>query len=389
MKSFYSSPDGQQVDPAEVPAYIVSTRFYTLANMPADAVNIVSMLEEELEADWPEWLKLTINEIIRLLEKLVHSCDAFGVWGPRTVGVLLFSSRNLDYNTDTGLNKYKLISMFHLTDSNGKPAVNGGMYSTLGFSVGLGALAGMSQAGMTVSEMNLDNSRVTFNGVPFPLRLRMVLENSTNLLTAESLWKATNNTNSFNFLIGSAEDAIVGRNGAVALETIRDYTGTFADNSSVEAKAVYYCAPGACSGWTTQTGLVHIGSPIPNAVWRSNHGFDPRVMATQEPLFNNTVIRYSLMHDLFEGLEIAGTLVDDNTAVAIVATIGTKGENYNTCEQTLNGDNVMSIAYAPGQRLQNADKGHFFIAWETGSGTSWRPAACSPYLRVDLFPLFY
>jgi hypothetical protein len=241
MKSFYSSPAGQQVDPAEVPAYIVSTRFYTLANMPADAVNIVSMLEEELEADWPEWLKLTINEIIRLLEKLVHSCDAFGVWGPRTVGGLLFSSRNLDYNTDTGLNKYKLISMFHLTDSNGKPAVNGGMYSTLGFSVGLGALAGMSQAGMTVSEMNLDNSRVTFNGVPFPLRLRMVLENSTNLLTAESLWKATNNTNSFNFLIGSAEglhvwslfvindcmrfaDAIVGRNGAVALETIRDYT---------------------------------------------------------------------------------------------------------------------------------------------------------------------
>jgi len=86
MKSFYSSPAGQQVDPAEVPAYIVSTRFYTLANMPADAVNIVSMLEEELEADWPEWLKLTINEIIRLLEKLVHSCDAFGVWGPRTVG---------------------------------------------------------------------------------------------------------------------------------------------------------------------------------------------------------------------------------------------------------------------------------------------------------------
>jgi len=97
----------------------VATRFYTLANMPADTVNIISMLEEELEKDWPLWLRLAINEIIRLLEKILSGCDAFGVWGSRTKGGLLYSSRNLDWNKDTGINKYKLITFFHITTASG------------------------------------------------------------------------------------------------------------------------------------------------------------------------------------------------------------------------------------------------------------------------------
>ena len=34
---------------------------------------------------------------------------------------------------------------------------------------------------MTVSEMNLDNSETSFDGPPFPLRLRIVLEQASNL----------------------------------------------------------------------------------------------------------------------------------------------------------------------------------------------------------------
>jgi hypothetical protein len=118
----------------------------------------------------------------------------------------------------------------------------------------------------------------------------------------------------------------------------------------------------------------------PRQVWRTNHGMDPRVLATQEPLFNDTVFRYDLMHDIFTALEADGTLVDDAMAVRIVATLGIKGPDFLTCAQPLYkyGDNVMSIAYAPAAQRMH-------VAWESGRGeAAWRPAACSPYVTVDL-----
>lgn len=87
-------------------------------------------------------------------------------------------------------------------------------------------------------------------------RLRAVLERSTDLHSAMTVWNATHNTNSFNFLVASASDAAAGRNGAVALETIRGYTGMFPANSPIEAAATVDCSGQAgidnhCHKWTT------------------------------------------------------------------------------------------------------------------------------------------
>jgi len=253
----------------------------------------------------------------------------------------------------------------------------------LGFASGLGALGGMNSMGISVSEMNLDNSQVTFSGLAFPLRLRYVLEHSTDLRSAKNAWVSTNNTNSFNFLIGSAIDALGTKEGAYALETMMDYTAFYGANSPVEKAATFHCNVGECSGWTNQVGDVHIGNPLPEVVWRTNHAFDPLIMQTQEPLFNDTVFRYDLMHDLFAGLENEKK-IDDTAAVAITATLGTKGKNFLSCdpENFLHGgENVMSITYAPGTR-QNSKYGYLYIAWEQG-GTQWRPAACNPYVKID------
>jgi len=360
----------------------VARRFYTLANLPADSDNIIAMLEQELEGNWPVWLKELVNEIIKLLEKFEHGCDAFGVWGSRTQNGLLYSSRNLDWNTNTGIDMNKLVAVYTITD----PKVGViPTYTSLGFATGLGALAGMSSQGISVSEMNLDNSKVTFSGPAFPLRLRYVMERSTDLKSAMYTWTSTNNTNSFNFLIGSANDAKVkGSNGAYALETIMDYTAQYGDNSPVEKAATYYCAPDKCTSWTNQTGTIFIGKPIPEAVWRTNHAFAPRIMLTQEPLFNDTVFRYDLLHDLFVDLQHNGTVVDDNVAVAITATLGTKGKNFMSCAPAnfAHGENVMSVTYAPGMRAQNK-YGQFYVAWEQG-GANWRPAACNPYIMISM-----
>ena len=154
----------------------------------------------------------------------------------------MYSSRNVDYESDTGsgmhlvaatafvcshrpltrtpplngtgINRHKLAIVYHVDDPEFGGVPKGGASMSLGFSFGLGALAGINEAGVTVSEMNLDNDVVTFSGVPFPLRLRMVLEGATDLTSAMQVWNATNNTNSFNFLIGSAADAIAVRSGS-------------------------------------------------------------------------------------------------------------------------------------------------------------------------------
>jgi len=234
--------------------------------------------------------------------------------------------------------------------------------------------------------MNLDNSIVTFSGLAFPLRLRYILERSTDLASAMGTWNGTNNTNSFNFLIGSAVDAKKATKttgtGAFALETIMGFTAVYPD-SQKEASATVFCQPKECSGWTNQTGVVYIGHPLEEAVWRTNHAFDPLIMNSQESLFNDTVFRYDLMHDLFVGLKAEGKPIDDVIAVSIVATLGTKGKNFLSCDPSNfgRGENVMSIAYAPGPRL-NDQFGHFYVAWEQG-GKNWRPAACNPYVRID------
>jgi len=291
----------------------------------------------------------------------------------------------LDWNKDTGINKYKLLTVFHVTGSDGKaiPA-----YVTTGFTSGLGALAGMSSAGITVSEMNLDNSRVTFDGVPFPLRLRAVMEGATDLATAMDVWKATNNTNSFNFLIGSAPDALAGRDGAYALETIRGYTSVYGANSERERAAWYYCGPKGsthhCS-WTNETGMVSLGRPLVDAVWRSNHAVDPDIMLTQEPLFNDTMFRYNILADLIAETGVAGG-IDDQVAADITATLGIKGPDFFSCKQDFHeGSVIMSVVYAPGPRPQQPS-GYLYVAWEGGQGSTWTPASCMPYIRFDLTP---
>ena len=68
-----------------------------------------------------------------------------------------------------------------------------------------------------------------------------------------------------------------------------------------------------------------------------------------------------------------------------MATLGTKGRNFLTCNQDYaHGENVMSIAYCPGSRPL-APQGNFYIAWEQGKGSNqpWVPAACNFYINVD------
>lgn len=382
----------------------VSIRFNVLGNLPADKQNIITMLESELEKGMAPRVAALLNRVINTLDHCTWckdggrrlptapGCDAFAAWGSRTEGGRLFSSRNLDWQKDTGIGRNKLVTVFR-PDDGAVP------YATFGFASGFGALAGMNSAGLTVSEMNLDNALTTFDGPPFPLRLRMVLEVSRDLAHARGLWEATNNTDSMNFLIASSRER-----SALAIETIgggfgaappySTYSAFFTADDPVErdASCEVDAAHGGCgTGFPTTApsgGRKLIGFPRPEVVWRTNHALHPRVMDTQEPLFNSTTFRYELLRDLFDGYQARDALIDDAAAVAVAASLGIKGPDFLSCSpaQFVEGDNIMSIVYAPlDSRIGGKDGApHAWVAWEDGSEKTWRPAACNAYVRFDL-----
>ena len=114
----------------------ICTRGITLANLPGDVVDIVYVLIDEFTSKVP----LTKKErmIIPALKKLFakyqgHQCSMFGVWGARTKGGNLFSARNLDWLTDLGINKYKLLTVHHPPSGNSHVSIGfaGEFYRTL------------------------------------------------------------------------------------------------------------------------------------------------------------------------------------------------------------------------------------------------------------------
>ena len=302
-------------------------------------------------------------------------CDFFAAWGTRTEGGRLLGSRNLDWNKDTGVAKSKLVAVYDIAGHH--------PYATVGFAGAFaGALAGMSGAGLAVSQANLDNSQVSFDGFAWPLRLRAVLERAGSLRDALSFWNATNNTAAFNYMVASASEP-----AAAALETRARYTAAFRDDDAREAAAVWTWPGNA-------TRPTHIGAPMREAVWRSNHALDPVLMRTQEPLWPDTVWRYQTLHNqIAQYPSHSGAVMTAPDAVKIAALLGIKGraepaDYFKACDSATDppdfaaGDHVMSIVYDP-------SKARLYAAWEDGTGTKgWRPAACNAYVELDLSPWF-
>lgn len=215
---------------AECGAYV--TRGITLANAPGDVQDFLLILIREFlhytDQSGPE-----LSKVVSLLPHTTGDgmqCSMFAVWGSRTLNGDLYSARNLDWNKDTGVNKYKLV-VVTVPDDGAMPSVS------VGFAGLYGTLAGMSAAGLTVHEANLEEDKISFLGFPWVLRLRYIMEFANDISTARQLWSATNNTVGFNHMVASAPDARLyqrkkPRTVALAMETMYQYTAYFGDNDT-------------------------------------------------------------------------------------------------------------------------------------------------------------
>jgi Acyl-coenzyme A:6-aminopenicillanic acid acyl-transferase len=294
-------------------------------------------------------------------------CSMFGAWGSRTVEGQLFSGRNLDWLAQTGLAQYKVISVYHST-----AGANTNSFATIGYAGIIGAITGMSDAGITVHEAGDDNKVESLEGFIWSLRLRYILEHVSSMSEARQLWSTTNNTLGLNHGIGSAHET--GDSPRfMCLETCANYSAYFFDNDPREANMTYDGK--------------HYGFPIEEAVWRTNHGYDPTFLKTARSSHPGTdsFVRYMLIHDTIELSGRTGTL-GDLQAINITAVAGDKGgdsvEDFVSCGATSTaGSNVISATFKPAARLM-------YVAYENGFGADHVVAGCNNYVTLDMNKFF-
>lgn len=370
MDELKGATDGGKAAGVSGDVGVALSRGITLANLPGDVQDIVFVLIDEFKAS--KRANASPAQLI-LLDKLKdifakfrgHHCSMFSVWGSRTEGGSLFSARNLDWLTNLGVNKYKLVTVHH--------PEGGVAHATVSYGGILGALSGVSAAGMSVHEANLESKKDTYQGFPWLLRLREVMAKSDTLAGARAIWEATNNTVGFNHMITSASEK-----NAMAMETMAGYTAYFGPMDAREVDAV-----------DPSTGEVY-GFPLPEALYRTNHGYDP---VTQENYqwygyhaYEDSKRRYKSIHDSFVEFETTGQLIGAEQAVSVTSLIGIKGDGSDeaSCDPALyaKGENILSVTFEPGAQI-------LYAAFDDNlADGTWIPAACNPYVKIDLSQWF-
>jgi hypothetical protein len=278
----------------------------------------------------------------------------------------------LDWAKDTGMSQHKLVTIW--APSDGAHA-----HVTLGWAGVHGSIAGMSSQALTAHEANLEENEITFQGFPWTLRLRYIMENAASMKEALALWRATNNTCGFNFMVASGGDAAKGlKNPATCMETMFNYTAYFDADSPVENDAYYTQKDGK---------RTKIGFPMPEAVWRTNNGFDPTIRKhfewSQSPT-SWSEDRYLFIERAFKRYESIGQRVSDAEAINVTAIAGDKGharQDVYKCSGTNAGTNVLSVTFVPKAQ-------YLYVSWENGTKEAWRPAGCNVYIRLDLAKLW-
>jgi len=104
---------------------------------------------------------------------LKTSCSFFAAWGERTLDGHLLGSRNLDWSTDTGIAVLKGITIYVPDEGHAHASIG-----YLGFP---GALAGMGEQGLVVSEVGAESVMERLVGQPWTLKFREILQFSDDL----------------------------------------------------------------------------------------------------------------------------------------------------------------------------------------------------------------
>jgi hypothetical protein len=108
----------------------------------------------------------------------LFNCSSYAAWGDRTEGGALFTMRNMDFSSDTGIYKWANIAAF--VPDEGIPYVS---TSWVGMTLGAG-LAGVNQEGVFVGNAQSNTPMERFNVESAMLRGARLLQGATDLESA-------------------------------------------------------------------------------------------------------------------------------------------------------------------------------------------------------------
>lgn len=141
-------------------------------------------------------LGVTSSEILHFDPDSPPACSNFAVWGKWTTDGRLLHGRNLDWAVGADAQDDAVILVW-------RP--EGGMpFMMVGWAGGIGSVSGMNAAGITLGEMTLPSQNATFDGLPLTLRMRMVVEEATNIDEALAILE-DNQTSGWNYILGDAQ----------------------------------------------------------------------------------------------------------------------------------------------------------------------------------------
>lgn len=176
-------------------------------------------------------------------------CTNGAYWGPATRDGRLIAIRNLDWNRKMGIHRHAAVKFIHTPGQ--KKYVNIGYY---GFA---GVLSGMNESGISVGQIGAASADETMKGVPMPFLLKRVLEESDSVEDAVTIFKRSDRTRGYNYVIADAR-----RKEAVVLETTRHHIALFRDNDPAESSIPYALR-------------------VENAVFRGDPALDPAIRDLQ------------------------------------------------------------------------------------------------------------
>ncbi|MBP8129113.1 MAG: hypothetical protein KA184_05985 [Candidatus Hydrogenedentes bacterium] len=363
-----------------------------------DVKRILTMTNLDLykrEERLPEILGIPPEELAAAMNQAHLACTMFAVWGSRTADGKMFSLRNLDWVSQTGMHEYRLITVYQPQDRHA--------FVSMGYAGVIGCLAGMNDQGITLSEVGAFSVREELDGMPWALMGRRVLEESGALEDAQAIIERSAHTIGYNYLIADGEPDAYGtpafRPRAAAFETNSACCETFFEDDPKEHAAT----------WTDAQGGEHYyGRPLREAVLRADTAFGKQARALQaaddgpgdpantgnphgRDFSGSTYTTCHLpMHDMIRAYEtgseyvfpVRGTKpieagppckIGPEEALTIAATVA-----HNTEMLPENDWNVMSIVYAPTDL-------EFWAAYETRhEDARWTNAPDSGYWRFSL-----
>lgn len=177
-------------------------------------------------------------------------CANGAYWGEATLNGKMIAIRNLDWNRKMTVQALAAVKVF---DNRASADVINIGYA--GFS---GILSGMNSEGLSAGQIGAESADETMEGVPMPFLIKRILEESSSLEDAKEVFRRSNLTRGYNYVIADASEG-----KAMAVEATHTRLAFFQDMDPAEQSIPY-------------------ALPVKNAVFRGDPAMDPDIRNVQK-----------------------------------------------------------------------------------------------------------